>query len=251
MSCEAYLDLISASLDGELTQQEQAQLTAHLEVCPACRAILNDMQAARDAFAHVGEVEAPEGLARGVMAQIRQERRKKRRLFHQLAGLAACLVMCVGVIRITDATISDLERQRGADTPMPLSLAQEHYAFSNQRQLDVTYGSTPEAPGARIIGSQAALSAFLAQFPQDDLSALQAMYEDAFFTSGRLLAVVVEEPTGGVRHTLDEQRLLDHQVTVIRQVPQVADCVMTARLIVAEVGDAFRDGQTLDVVFSE
>lgn len=35
--CAYYMELISAELDGELTEAERARLTAHLEQCPACR----------------------------------------------------------------------------------------------------------------------------------------------------------------------------------------------------------------------
>ena len=37
MNCEKALELISAELDGELTQQERAELQAHLDACPDCR----------------------------------------------------------------------------------------------------------------------------------------------------------------------------------------------------------------------
>ena len=37
--CEQYWDLISASLDGGLTAEEQARLDAHLAQCPDCRAL--------------------------------------------------------------------------------------------------------------------------------------------------------------------------------------------------------------------
>ena len=37
MNCERALELISAELDGAVTQQERAELQAHLDTCPDCR----------------------------------------------------------------------------------------------------------------------------------------------------------------------------------------------------------------------
>ena len=36
--CERALDLIGLRLDGPLSPEEQRELDAHLEQCPACRA---------------------------------------------------------------------------------------------------------------------------------------------------------------------------------------------------------------------
>jgi len=254
MSCEQYLDLISARLDGELTQSEEAALTAHLNECSACRAIAQQMQGLHSALDCVGEVEAPAVLAQNVMAQIKKEKRhSRRRLVRQLAGLAACLVLCVGVVRITDAANSERDRQRTASEPAPLALTRtepDHYSFSNDQYLRVTYGSTPAAPAARIIGSAQSLSDFLAQFPENDLSALTESYPETFFRTGRLLTVLVEEPSGSNRHKLQEQGLLADSVTVIRQIPEVGTCDMAAWLILAEVDDSFSDGDLLAVSFT-
>lgn len=50
MKCEAYVELLSASLDGELTPEEQAQLDAHLESCPHCRALHAELSGLQDSF---------------------------------------------------------------------------------------------------------------------------------------------------------------------------------------------------------
>lgn len=43
MTCQDMLELLSASVDGELTRDEQAQLDAHLNTCPACRALYAEL----------------------------------------------------------------------------------------------------------------------------------------------------------------------------------------------------------------
>lgn len=54
--CEQYWDLISASLDGGLTAEEQARLDAHLAQCPDCRALWEQLNGLE---AELMELEAP------------------------------------------------------------------------------------------------------------------------------------------------------------------------------------------------
>lgn len=255
MSCEKYLDLISARLDGDLSPEDENALTAHLSQCPACRALAEDLRGLHSALSHVGQVDAPAELSRNVLAQIAKEKsRTRRRFVRQLTGLAACLMLFAGVVRIADSTISNYERQRDLNTPMPLSLTddrQEHHTLTNDRYLPVTFGRTPAAPSARIIGTCQSLAEFLALFPEDDLSHLLQLYPDSFFQSGRLLTIVLEEPSSSIRHQLDKQGLLTDHVTILRQIPEAGDCAMAAWLIIAEVDTAFSDGDLLAVTFSE
>ena len=126
-----------------------------------------------------------------------------------------------------------------------------HYAFANDQYLRVCYGRTPQAPGAQILGSADSLAEFLAQFPEDDLSQVSAAYGEDFFENGRLLAIVVEEGSGSVRHELAPQGLERDRVTVLRRVPEVGTCDMAAWLILAEVDSSFRDGDALNIVFQD
>ena len=36
MSCDKYLELLSARLDGALTGEEERELEEHLAICPGC-----------------------------------------------------------------------------------------------------------------------------------------------------------------------------------------------------------------------
>ena len=127
----------------------------------------------------------------------------------------------------------------------------DFYGFCNDRYIRVTWGSTPEAPSARILGSAEALAEFTARFPEDNLSELTEQYGADFFRTGRLLAVVVEEPSGSIRHTLEPQGLKRDEVSIRREAPEAGTCDMAAWLILAEVDDLFQDGQTLSVNFTE
>ena len=74
MSCDKYLDMISARLDGELTPAEEAELTAHLQTCPACRASAAELEGLHSALTDLGEVDAPAELSLSVLSKIKAER---------------------------------------------------------------------------------------------------------------------------------------------------------------------------------
>ena len=104
MACDRYLELLSARLDGALTEAEERELEGHLAACPDCRAVGAQLSALQEAFPELEEAgTAPEGFARGVMDRIRAEEPKKviplfkRPQVRALAGLAACLVLAVGL----------------------------------------------------------------------------------------------------------------------------------------------------------
>lgn len=103
VNCGKYLELLSARLDGVLTEAEERELEAHLESCPACRAAGAQLAALPPAFAELEDILAPEGFTRDVMDRIRESEPGKtvplfrRPQFKVLAGLAACAVLAVGL----------------------------------------------------------------------------------------------------------------------------------------------------------
>lgn len=123
----------------------------------------------------------------------------------------------------------------------------ETRSFQNEQYLSVTYGATPQAPSAVILGNVQSLTDYLAVFSEDDLSAVSQAYDETYFASGRLLAVLVETGSGSNSFTLPEDGLSDEQVVLEENRPQVGTCDMAAWLIVAEVGTEFSDGQELEV----
>ena len=108
--CERCMELLSLRLDEELTAEEEQWLSQHLEQCPDCREIAEQLAQVHGAFTQLEDIPAPEGFAQGVMARIRAEEaapnpRKQTKVIHifrrpqarALAGLAACAVLCLGV----------------------------------------------------------------------------------------------------------------------------------------------------------
>jgi predicted anti-sigma-YlaC factor YlaD len=107
MTCDEALALLSAELDGELTENEQAGLRAHLAACPDCRRAREELRRADDGLKGLQE-DPPETLAPSVMKKIRREREKRaeRRNFlfsaAFLASAAAIFVLLsgMGLIRV-------------------------------------------------------------------------------------------------------------------------------------------------------
>lgn len=237
MSCERYLDLISARLDGPLPQQDEAELTEHLNTCPQCRAIADDLANIHSTLSDCAAV-PPAELATGVMNTIRNTHTARRRTFRQVGVLAACLVLCVGILRITDAIHFDGNRPAVDQTPMtaraiPVPAQTEGLAFTDAQRLRLSGMSTSFEPSADLLGSTQALSRCLARFPYDDLSNLAQIYDEEYFRTHRLLAVVVCEPSSSISHSIST--LTEDGVTILRDVPEAGDTDVALWLLLAEV----------------
>lgn len=105
-SCEEFAPLLSAMIDGELTEEIRAEVAAHLESCEACRERLAEVAAMSAALTEAyPEAEVPEGFTEGVMERVRaekfaQKRGGKRRVWRRAMPIAACaaLVLCAAAM---------------------------------------------------------------------------------------------------------------------------------------------------------
>ena len=73
MDCEAYRELIFRAIDGGLSSEEQAVLSAHLTDCAGCRAVYEALAEASDALKQTEPV--PEGFAGRVMEAVYGEKK--------------------------------------------------------------------------------------------------------------------------------------------------------------------------------
>lgn len=257
MPCDNYLELISARLDGELTAREEADLTAHLDTCPACRAAADQLSSLHSALGEL-EVPAPAQLNASVLRSIQTERRAaRRRALRRWGSLAACLALCLGLYALTGMPGQD---QPDTNTPVTArTIGPDACAaapddapipFSDQQAFPVTWGSMPDHPSAVVLGSTDSLAAFVAQFPDDDLSALTDTYDAAFFRENRLLAVLVYAHFAPTTFTLAPESLTRNGITVIRNVFPTTTEGKVAWLLTARVDTSFQDGDTLSVLFN-
>ena len=98
--CTKYQEMISAGIDGELTEEQQAELDAHLALCPDCAALADALQSL-DALCVSEPADPPEILAAGIMTQISaahtaklgRSRHRVIRLIAGFAAAAACLAL--------------------------------------------------------------------------------------------------------------------------------------------------------------
>ena len=105
LTCEEALERMSQALDGPLPLEERQALEEHLESCPECRATYEALFQMEDALREIGETPAPAELSARVMEQIQEEAAPARRPaprwnragWRNLAGLAACAVLCLGL----------------------------------------------------------------------------------------------------------------------------------------------------------
>lgn len=236
MSCDKYLDLISARLDGPLSPEDEAQLTAHLNTCPQCRAIADDLAHIHSAMSGAAAV-PPAELAQGVMKSIRAQRTTRKRTWRQLGALAACFVLCVGLFTLTrpettenPAGVPDMARH-----VQPFALTGE-LPFAGEQRIRLSGMSTSFEPTADLLGSAEDVSRCMARFPYNDLSDLTQAYDEDYFRTHRLLAVVVCEPSSSIGHTLST--LTEDSVTILRDVPEAGDTDVALWLMLAEVEGA-------------
>ncbi len=111
MNHNEYKELLSALLDGELSEAERETALAHLDACEDCRAYFAELNAMRAALEELDEYDAPEGFAEGVMERVRKEGAKKvpdrrepvrsrrpRRAWGALAACAAVVVLAISAL---------------------------------------------------------------------------------------------------------------------------------------------------------
>lgn len=284
MDHEKALEAISAALDGELTDGERAELEAHLETCPHCRELADDLGLLSAALRQ--QEELPEGLSRRLTAALEGEKTPKKKNWKRWAGLAAALVLVIGLggsaihggllprmggVSMDSASAPNteyagaLENTNGAglkdpspegvdwadqeseDTAINDSNGEsEQYPVYGWTMQSVTYGHTPEAPCAVAVGSVEELKALLARFPVDELDRLAEQYGGEFFQSRKLVAVVVEANSGSLRYEV--KALTAGRITLTAQSPDGdGTCDMAAWLLLVETADLFRGGETLEV----
>lgn len=155
MTCDKALELMSAALDGELTNEEAAALQAHLDECPDCRAAyaqLRDM----DLFLKETEQEPPAALHTNVMRAVRREKAASKRRFWAPAGLiaaAAALVLAAGsrglidLPGFSDRAQASNNAHSAIEAVLPgQTLAQRAQAIAEERGAPVlTLADMPEA----------------------------------------------------------------------------------------------------------
>ena len=102
MNCDKTLELLSAELDGRLSEAEHAELQAHLDECADCRRVYGTLRDV-DAMLPETQLEPPKALHDAVMREVRADaakrQQKKRWVPVAVIGVAArdnaCAVLAI------------------------------------------------------------------------------------------------------------------------------------------------------------
>lgn len=95
-NCDYYMELISASIDGELDAEEERSLNEHLDNCEKCRKIKKEYEYISSLTAeNAAMADAPETLLDGVMEYVRASGKYKKRHYGRYLGLAASLAVVI------------------------------------------------------------------------------------------------------------------------------------------------------------
>ena len=105
--CEEFAPLLSAFVDGELTEEERAEVLAHVSECEECGRLLGELTALHAALGELEEEDVPEGFTEGVMAAVRAEKAaakpqtKKRSAWRRWMPMAACAAIVALAAAVT------------------------------------------------------------------------------------------------------------------------------------------------------
>lgn len=154
LSCDEALELISARLDGPLTQEETARLEEHLSACPACRTLADDLTELHEELPHLA-AQPPAGLKEGVMGQIHTSKvtpfqsKKRQWRWRSLASLAA-----VAALVLVGAGVMDQWRtggfRGGEQAPGSVSVAVEStLPAGDEEEQSVTREIVPQPTQAQ------------------------------------------------------------------------------------------------------
>ena len=110
MACEQFQEQISALVDGELTQEDQSLLFAHLASCSACRQFLQEVLDVRGSFQMTVPPQAPADLDGRVFLRIQTAQAIRGRSWPMRAlsrriALPAPFAIAAGVLILVGALV--------------------------------------------------------------------------------------------------------------------------------------------------
>lgn len=154
LSCDEALELISARLDGPLSEEEDHRLEEHLSACPACRALSADLEVLHQELPGLA-AQPPAGLTERVMDQIHASKvtpfqgKKRQWRWRSLASLAAVLaIVVVGAGTMnqwrTDGMLGTEQGAGNASLAVPASGDSEENAAAGEIAPAATEQSQPE-----------------------------------------------------------------------------------------------------------
>ena len=103
MTCRDLERRIDAYLDGELDAAAEAEVGAHLDECPDCRAQFGPLVSAVEALGELPELRAPAGLVEGAMGRLPERRASLARAGWALGLAGAVATALIGLVGLWTA----------------------------------------------------------------------------------------------------------------------------------------------------
>ena len=113
MNHEYYEDLISAQIDGLLTEEEEQELEEHLASCPDCRRARREMDTVHHLLLAASPL-PPEGLEDRILNELPEQPKRRSPWMRKAAPLAAAAVFLLAVVGITK-TVANFHDTVGSD----------------------------------------------------------------------------------------------------------------------------------------
>jgi len=107
--------MISAKLDGELSEKDGEELEKHLAACPECRKYMKLLQTAKEALKE-DVPDPPETLRKGIMYKIGLESSRKRHYWAFGRWTAIAAVICIAIFGIAKFNGSGVLKQAAPGT---------------------------------------------------------------------------------------------------------------------------------------
>lgn len=204
--CERFTDLISQSLDGSLSHDDQQALQQHLEQCPECRLLSQQLLEVQHELHVLEEQEVPAGFAEGVMNRIRALEQKpkivpiwKHPQFKMFGSIAACALICVGIWRMgTPNMTEDMAFSTEAAAPAGETSIQFQYSADAPNTTADEVPQMIQAPAEAEAPSPAALPEAKAASPVQDCTSYSSVIrsERGALPSEELLLQTVRDTLG-------------------------------------------------------
>ncbi len=102
MNCETMEELLSAYIDGEVSEEERQTVEQHVALCASCRATVQDFSTAQTFVRTLPIFDAPQGFRQRVTARVERSSRmwfRIRQFVPRFAfGTVALLMMSAGIL---------------------------------------------------------------------------------------------------------------------------------------------------------
>lgn len=151
--CSEYDIMLSARLDGELSEDEERELEEHLASCPECRKYLRLLETVRDGLQE--DLPAPpETLAQGVMYKVGLEKKRGRLVYGAFGRWTAiAAVICIVIFGAVKLKESGLQKSM---TEAPAAMTEGHTLRSTGGSADGVMNAAAAPEDAAVPQADAA-----------------------------------------------------------------------------------------------